>query len=177
MQRTRLSKNLAATTKDMREIARNAHRLGLNRQMKPAQFKLLDPRGTHIISPKFYHDRADGKLVEWHCRCDVHLKLLGKQKAVELVMDISDSFLADYLTLEEHRDLVQHGKDIKAIEWEEGDPAPMTDRMQAELMNLDDIKQGNEATPNADKLDPYGLEELAQEFMKHDKPASAEGKG
>jgi hypothetical protein len=66
MERTRSSKNLAATTRDMREIAREAHRRGLNRRMKPAQFKLLDPHGTHILSPLFFHDRADKKLVEMH---------------------------------------------------------------------------------------------------------------
>jgi hypothetical protein len=46
--------DLAATTKDMRDIARDSHRLGLNRQMTPRSSSLLDPRGTHIISPKFY---------------------------------------------------------------------------------------------------------------------------
>ena len=53
MERIRDSKSVALTTKEMREIARAIKRLGLNRNMTPAQFKLLDPKGTHTMSMLF----------------------------------------------------------------------------------------------------------------------------
>jgi hypothetical protein len=93
MERTRDGRSLAVTTKEMREIAREAHRRGLNRQMKPAQFKLLDPKGTHILVPQFMHDKAGGKPVEPHLRCHAHLKLLGKNKAVDRTVDVPMQFV------------------------------------------------------------------------------------
>jgi hypothetical protein len=116
LKRTGRSKNIAATTKDMRDIAREAHRRGLNRQMRPAQFKLLDPRGTHIISPTFFHEKADGKVVEMHVRCHVHLKLLGKQAAIENLIDIPMQFLEDHLTGQEKLELMDAGLAHGAIE-------------------------------------------------------------
>ena len=85
----------------MRDIARDAHKRGLNRQMTPAQFKLLDPKGTHILSPQMYHDKADGKPVEGHIRVYAHIKLIGKHKAVEKQLDVSSKFLVAYITGEE----------------------------------------------------------------------------
>lgn len=152
MQRAKNSKNLAATTKNMRDIAREAHRRGLNRQMTPAQFKLLDPKGTHIIAPKFFHDRADGKLVEMHCRCHIYLKLIGKQPAVELMMDVPMSFIEHHLTGQEKLELMDLALEYDAVENLDGKP---TKREEA-LIELDKIKQGNEATPNADKLSAEG---------------------
>lgn len=154
MQKTRNSKNLAATTKEMRDIAREAHHRGLNRQMKPAQFKLLDPRGTHIISPQFYHDRADGKLVEMHVRCHIHLKLIGKQKAVELFMDIPMHFIIDYLTGYEKLELMQRAIDTHSIERTVDDDGNVLEPtpLETQMIDTHEIKEPNEATPNADNM-------------------------
>ena len=116
MQRTGSSKNLAATTRDMRAIARDAHKRGLNRQMTPAQFKLLDPQGTHILSPQMYHDKADGKPVEEHIRVYAHIKLIGKHKAIEKQLDVSAEFLQDYITEEEATALREYSISIRSIQ-------------------------------------------------------------
>jgi hypothetical protein len=97
MERARDSNNIACNTRELREIAREAHRRGLNRQMKPAQFKLLDPKGIHILSPRFMHDKADGKYVEPHLRMYLHMKLIGKQKAIELMIDVPFKFVRGYI--------------------------------------------------------------------------------
>jgi len=159
LQKTGRSNNIAATTKDMRDIARTAHRLGLNRQMKPAQFKLLDPRGTHIISPQFFHDRADGKLVDMHVRCHVHLKLLGKQKAVELLMDVPMESIVDYLTGQEKLELMDKALSLNAVERtvdDDGNVLEPSEQPEPQMIDLSTIKEGNEMTPNADKLRAEG---------------------
>ena len=115
MQRTRNSKTLAATTKDLRAIAREAHKRGLNRQMTPAQFKLLDPNGTHILSPQMYHDKADGKPVEEHIRVYAHIKLIGKHKAIGKQLDVPSKFLTAYITAEEAYELREYSKAIRSI--------------------------------------------------------------
>lgn len=92
---------LAANTREMRAIARDAHLRKLNRRMTPAQFKLLDPKGTHIISPQFTHYHAEGEEVERHVRTHVHIKLIGKQPASETIMDISMEFLRPHLSEED----------------------------------------------------------------------------
>ena len=125
-------------------VAREAHRRGLNRQLKPAQFKLLDPRGTHILVPQFMHDKADGKPVEPHLRCHAHLKLLGKNAAVDRTVDVPMQFVRGHVdeealidkgiamhamegetdktpedygaTYEEHYDLSKLDEDTKALE-------------------------------------------------------------
>jgi hypothetical protein len=39
---------------------------------------------------------------------------------------------------------------------EEGDPEPITETMTKELIKMNEIVEGNEATPNADKLSAEG---------------------
>jgi hypothetical protein len=106
--------SLACTTKELRDIAREAHRQGLNRQMTPAQFKLLDPRGTHILSPQFMHNRIDGVLTDvMHLRMLAYLKLLGKQQAVERMIDVPLYFVEQYVDVES---LIERGLATKAME-------------------------------------------------------------
>ena len=151
MKRTGRGKNIAATTKDMRDVAREAHKRGLNRQMKPAQFKLLDPRGTHIVSPQFFHDRADGKLVDMHIRCHVHMKLIGKGKAVEIIMDFPESYILDHISGQEKLELMDRALEYNAVE--RMDDYVAKEEPKRELVSLDSLTDLNEATPNADNMD------------------------
>ena len=43
------ARSIAATTREMRAIARRAQIMGLNRQMTPSQYQLLDADGTHVL--------------------------------------------------------------------------------------------------------------------------------
>lgn len=116
MERTRGGRSIAVNTRELREIAREAHRRGLNRQVTPAQFKLLDPKGIHILSPQFMHDRADGKRVEPHLRCYCFVKLIGKHKAIERQLDIPMQFISKHVTggmLDEMKD---KGRAFKAYD-------------------------------------------------------------
>ena len=115
MERARGSKNIACNTRELRDIARDAHKRGLNRQMTPAQFKLLDPNGTHILSPQMYHDKADGKPVEEHIRVYAHIKLIGKHKAIGKQLDVPSKFLTAYITAEEAYELREYSKAIRSI--------------------------------------------------------------
>lgn len=97
LERIRDSKSVALTTKEMREIARAIKHLGLNRNMTPAQFKLLDPKGTHTMSMLFRHRQANNEETDIeHARFHAYLKLLGKQDAVEMLMDVPLEFIRDY---------------------------------------------------------------------------------
>jgi hypothetical protein len=97
MERIRDSKSVALTTKEMREIARAIKRLGLNRNMTAAQFKLLDPHGTHTMSMLFRHRQKDNKPTDIeHVRFHAYLKLLGKKDAVERLLDVPLEFIRDY---------------------------------------------------------------------------------
>jgi|SRR3954452_4505654 hypothetical protein len=116
MERTGDGRSLAVNTREMREICREAHRRGLNRKVTPAQFKLLDPKGTHILSPLFMHDRADGKKVEPHMRCDAYLKLLGKQAAIESTLDIPMQFLRGQMSQERLNEAIEKGIAIRAMQ-------------------------------------------------------------
>ena len=115
MKRTGRGNNIAATTRDLRAIARDAHKLGLNRQLLPAQFKLLDPRGTHILTPQFMHDRADGKPIDPHLRCHIHIKLLGKQKSVERLIDVPFGFITDLFDDEFIAEMIEKGEAVGAV--------------------------------------------------------------
>jgi hypothetical protein len=113
MERARGSKLLSCNTRELREICREAHRRGLNRQVTPAQFKLFDPKGIHILSPQFMHDKADGELVEPHLRVHAYLKLLGKRKEVERMLDIPIQFVRDYI---DENEMIEMGKALKAMQ-------------------------------------------------------------
>jgi len=115
MERSSKGKSVACNTRELRVIAREAHKRGLNRQMTPAQFKLLDPRGTHILSPQMYHDKADGKPVEEHIRVYAHIKLIGKQAAIEKQIDVPAQFLTAYITGEEAYEMREYSKAIRSI--------------------------------------------------------------
>jgi hypothetical protein len=155
MERTNTSKMLAATTKDLREIAREAHRRGLNRRLKPAQFKLLDPKGTHILSLQFFHDRADRKLVEMHVRASAHIKLIGKAKAVELFLDVPMEFVADYLTGQEKLELMDRALQQGSVERTVDDDGNVLEppEREVEMVNMSDIAEPTEATPNAERAE------------------------
>lgn len=114
--RTRSGKSLACGTRELREVARDAHRRGLNRQLTPAQFQLLDPKGVHILTPQFMHDRADGKRVEPHLRCYCFVKLIGKHKAVERQLDISMQLVRNLLTDDEVKNVKDKGRAFKAYD-------------------------------------------------------------
>ena len=115
MERSNNSKSIAVTTRELRIIARDAFKRGLNRQMTPAQFKLLDPRGTHILSPQMYHDKADGKPVEEHIRVYAHIKLIGKQAAIEKQIDVSSHYISDFITEEEAVEMREYSLAIRSI--------------------------------------------------------------
>src|SRR5262245_44323088 len=138
MERIKDSRLIACKTRELREIARDAYKLGLNRQMKPAQFKLLDPRGVHIISPQFMHDKANGKPVTPHLRCNVHIKLIGKQGEVEIVMDMTTKFLIQHVDL---ADAIQKGEEMGAMEHhlDTGELAKLQEGHFKDV-KLDDIK-------------------------------------
>lgn len=93
MKRIKDSRSIMASTKEMRAIAREARRRGLNRQMTPAQFQLLDPKGTHVLTPIAVHEYADEQPVEPHMRMFVYLKMIGKHDAIERHLDVPFEFL------------------------------------------------------------------------------------
>ena len=114
-------RSLAVSTKEMREVCREAHRRELNRQVTPAQFRLLDPRGVHVLVPQFMHDRADGKRVEPHLRCYSYLKLIGKQKATEKQLDIPMQFVSKHITDDTLEEMKDKGRAFKAYEDDDND--------------------------------------------------------
>ncbi len=69
MERIKDSRSIAATTREMRAIGKRAQIMGLNRQMTPTQYQLLDPNGTHVLTPIAVHTYADEKPVDPHMRC------------------------------------------------------------------------------------------------------------
>lgn len=102
LERIKNSRSLALTTREMRVIARRIKQLDLNRNMTPAQFRLLDPHGTHTMSMLFRHRQAKEKDTDIeHVRFHAYLKLIGKQNAVEPLMDVPMEFIRDYYTDEE----------------------------------------------------------------------------
>jgi hypothetical protein len=87
---------------------------------------LLDPRGTHILTPQFLHDKADGKPVDEHMRFHAHIKLIGKHKAVERMLDVSMAFVNDLYTDEEWDELREKSIALRSIS--EGEvPNPLAD--------------------------------------------------
>jgi hypothetical protein len=101
MERARDGRSLIVNTRELRMIAREAHRLNLNRNLKPAQFKLLDPKGTHILGPRQIHKHAHEVPVEPHLRMYAHVKLLGQAKAIERYIDVPMHFVREFYTDEE----------------------------------------------------------------------------
>jgi hypothetical protein len=82
-------------------ICREAHRLNYNRNLKPAQFRLLDPKGTHILGPRQIHKHAHEVPCDPHLRMYAHVKLLGQPKAVERYIDVPMHFVRAFYTDEE----------------------------------------------------------------------------
>lgn len=163
MQKDRNSDNIVANTRDLRTIAREAHARGLNRKLKPAQFKLLDPRGTHILSPRFMHDRADGKLVEPHLRMYVHIKLIGKQRAIEQMIDVPWHLVSDYV------DDKQRWIEIGIAQGSMEGTNEMKEQMQERYKMLDDIDKVNmvvDGNPQRDEVFDLGDKILENEIAK-----------
>jgi hypothetical protein len=101
MERARDSRSLAVNTRELREIAREAHHLNYNRNLTPAQFKLLDPKGTHILSLRQVHKHAHEVPVDPHMRMYAHIKLLGQPKAIERYQDVPMHFVLPFFEPEE----------------------------------------------------------------------------
>jgi hypothetical protein len=138
MEQSRTGKSIACNTRELREIARDAHKRGLNRQLTPAQFKLLDPKGTHILSPQMYHDKADGKPVEEHIRVYAHVKLIGKQGAIEKQLDVTAAFIAGYITDENAAAIREYSIAIRSIQDGEVEN-PLSDDEVAEEVARKDV--------------------------------------
>jgi hypothetical protein len=88
-------------TRELREICRDTHRRGYNRNLTPAQFKLLDPKGTHILGVRLMHRHKDEEPCEEHVRMFAHIKLLGQHKAVERYIDVAMDFVSPFFATEE----------------------------------------------------------------------------
>jgi len=101
MERAHDSRSLAVNTRELREIAREAHHLNYNRNLTPAQFKLLDPKGTHILSLRQVHKFAHEVPVDPHVRMYAHIKLLGQAKAIERYQDVPMHFVLPFFKPEE----------------------------------------------------------------------------
>jgi gas vesicle protein len=138
MEKREGSRLIAVSTREMRELARAGYQAGLNQQILPAQFKLLDPKGTHVLSPLFMHNEADGKVVPMHLRVTAHLKLIGKQKAVEKLIDIPLDLIRDYVDIE---DEIKRGIGMRAIKLE-GDE--IMEAIADFKSDVDDILEQNE---------------------------------
>jgi len=101
MERARDGRSLIVNTRELRMIAREAHRLNYNRNLKPAQFRLLDPKGTHILGPRQIHKHAHEVPVDPHVRMYAHIKLLGQPKAIERYIDVPMHFVREFYTDDE----------------------------------------------------------------------------
>lgn len=101
MERARDGRSLVVNTRELRMIAREAHRLNYNRNLSPAQFRLLDPKGTHILGPRQIHKHAHEIPVDPHVRMYGHIKLLGQPKAIERYIDVPMHFVREFYDDEE----------------------------------------------------------------------------
>lgn len=87
-----------ATTKDLREIAAECRRVGCDRQLTPAQVKLLDPHPSpkwHFISPVIFRG---GDKDDLYIGCNVFLKLIGTSTLVQAILDIPSECFEEVLT-------------------------------------------------------------------------------
>src|SRR4051812_22567247 len=90
---------IRATTKEMREIAAECRRAGCDRQLTPAQFKLLDPYPSlkwHVISPGMF-SRGD----KLHIACNLFLKLIGTSNVVRTIIDVPSECFEEVLISED----------------------------------------------------------------------------
>jgi hypothetical protein len=97
----RQDRTLVVNTRELREICRDTKRRGYNRNLKPQQFALLDPKGTHILGVRLIHKHKDEQPCEPHVRVFAHIKLLGQQKAIERYIDIAMDYVSPYFDAEE----------------------------------------------------------------------------
>ena len=89
--------------------------MGLNRQMTPSQYQLLDADGTHVLMPIAVHTTADEKPVDPHMRVYAYLKL-GRQEAIEKHLDIPFEFLRGFIDDDapQTEDLIKAAEDTLA---------------------------------------------------------------
>jgi hypothetical protein len=97
----RQDRTLIVNTRELREICRDTKARGYNRNLKPQQFALLDPKGTHILGVRLIHKHKDEEPCEPHVRVFAHIKLLGQQKAVERYIDVAMDWVSPYFDIEE----------------------------------------------------------------------------
>jgi hypothetical protein len=144
----RQDKSLVMTTKELREVAREAKRRNYNRNLTPAQFKLLDPKGTHIVTPRQIHHYAHEVPVDPHVRCYAFVALIGQRaKAVERYLDVPMEVIEPFYDPEELFDpedpdvkkFLQEGQaKLEAMEAAEGDLPPNFEEVVEEINSAAD---------------------------------------
>ena len=72
-------------------LIRNAAERDYNRQLRESTQRRLDWQGTHVLRRFGYHFHANGVVVPRHVRTQCWLKLRGRKKALETMLDFDEA--------------------------------------------------------------------------------------